>query len=47
MNRGARNIVQSTLYDDYMRQANFDMMKKQRNNEQNREQVDRPRRTGT
>ena len=39
--QGARNIVQSTLYDDYMRQANFDMMKEQRNNEQNREQVDR------
>ena len=39
--QGARNIVQSTLYDDYMRQANFDTMKEQRNNEQNREQADR------
>ena len=39
--QGARNIVQSTLYNDYMRQANFDVMKEQRNNEQNREQADR------
>ena len=41
--QGARNIVQSTLYiyNDYMRQANFDAMKEQRNNEQNREQVHR------
>ena len=39
--QGTKNIVQSTLYDDYMRHANFDMMKEQRNNEQNRGQVDR------
>ena len=39
--QGARNIVKSTLYDDYMRQANFDTMKEQRNNEQDREQVHR------